>query len=76
MSSLREDKRSKNLDKKSSQSGDAEVDDHLQQMQQGASNILVAVRARPLTKKEQEIDDHQIVQVLDSNVIVLLDPSD
>ncbi|CAG9319573.1 unnamed protein product [Blepharisma stoltei] len=74
MSVRKEDKRKKEIDKKS------EIleteDDHISQMQQGASKILVAVRARPLTKKESAINDKPLVHVLEDKVVILLDPSE
>lgn len=73
MASLRDDKKRKEIIKATVQN-EPETQDHITQMQQGSSNILVAVRARPLTKKELQIDDTEILQVLDNNVIVLLDP--
>ena len=48
---------------------------NISSMQQGLSNILVSIRVRPLTKKELEINSRKLIQVLDGNVIILLDPS-
>lgn len=39
------------------------------------SSILVSVRVRPLSKKELEIDNRYLVHVLDSNLVVLMDPT-
>jgi kinesin family protein 18/19 len=52
-----------------------ETDDYVSQLNRGSSNILVAVRARPLTKKEREHDSFEIVEILDNKVVVLLDPT-
>jgi len=52
-----------------------ETEDYVGQLNKGASNILVAVRARPFTKKEREIDSFEVVEILDSKVVILLDPS-
>ncbi|PHJ25723.1 kinesin motor domain-containing protein [Cystoisospora suis] len=43
-------------------------------MKQGQSNILVAVRVRPLLPKEVQAGCRQIVRVLDNRVVLLLDP--
>jgi kinesin family protein 18/19 len=43
-------------------------------MNSGQSNILVAVRVRPLLKKEREQGCKNIIRVLDRKVVVLLDP--
>ncbi|CAG9319248.1 unnamed protein product [Blepharisma stoltei] len=49
-------------------------EDIVGQMQQGASNILVAVRCRPLTKKEREIDSTNLIQIIEERVVILMDP--
>jgi hypothetical protein len=40
----------------------------------GESNILVAVRLRPMLKKEIEADYKDIVRTMDKKMVVLLDP--
>jgi kinesin family protein 18/19 len=52
-----------------------ETDDYVQQLNKGSSNILVAVRARPFTKKEREVNTFEIFEILDDKVVILLDPS-
>ena len=44
-------------------------------MQQGSSNILVAIRCRPLTKKEKEVDDYKTIHILDEKVVIIIDPT-
>ncbi len=44
------------------------------QMKEGKSNILVAVRIRPLNRNEMIISNHETVSVEDSKVINLNDP--
>ena len=39
-----------------------------------SANIVVCVRVRPLSKKEADIDARNLVHVLDSNLVVLMDP--
>lgn len=39
-------------------------------MQQGTPNILVSVRVRFLTKKEQEIDSRSLLHILDKYTIL------
>ncbi|OMJ74642.1 hypothetical protein SteCoe_26386 [Stentor coeruleus] len=65
------------LNKKSAEKRDTEQEggEIYTSMQQGTPNILVSVRVRPLTKKEQEIDSRSLVHVLDNNLVVLLDPT-
>lgn len=57
-----------------SESGGVETEDHIGQMNKGTSNILVAVRARPLSNKEAETDSFEVLEILDDKVVVLLDP--
>ena len=45
-------------------------------MKQGESNILVAVRLRPMWKKEEARGEIGIVKMLDRNVVILMDPAD
>lgn len=51
-------------------------DDHIADMKQGISNIMVAVRLRPMWKKESEAGEYPIVRVLDRNLVILRDPAD
>jgi len=55
---------------------DLETEDYVKQLQEGSNNILVAVRSRPLTKKEVEIDETPVVYVVDDKVVVLMDPNE
>ncbi len=41
---------------------------------EGESNILVTVRVRPLLQKEKDMDNNEVIRVLDSKVIIVLDP--
>jgi hypothetical protein len=43
-------------------------------MKTGVSKIMVAVRCRPMWKKEQEKGELSIVKILDRNVVILMDP--
>ena len=45
-------------------------------MKQGESKILVAVRLRPMWKKEENRGEISIVKILDRNVVILMDPAD
>ena len=45
-------------------------------MKTGVSKIMVAVRLRPMWKKEQEKAELNIVKILDRNVVILMDPVD
>jgi hypothetical protein len=47
--------------------------DHMKAMWEGQSNVLVAVRVRPLLK--HDIIKKSCVRVLDSKVVVILDPA-
>lgn len=53
---------------------EGETEDFVESMKQGQSNILVAVRVRPLLLKEVQAGCRQIVRVLDNRVVLLLDP--
>ena len=44
------------------------------QMKEGKSNILVAVRVRPLNRNELMISSHETVKVDDSKQVFLTDP--
>ena len=50
--------------------------EHMQEMKQGLSKIMVAVRLRPMWKKEKEKGEISIVKILDRNVVILMDPAD
>lgn len=52
----------------------ADVGELMKQMKEGKSNILVAVRIRPLNKNEIMISNHETVEVENSKVITLNDP--
>jgi kinesin family protein 18/19 len=52
---------------------DGETNDYLKQMWAGQSNILVAVRVRPLMKHDQI--KKSCIRVLDGKVVVVLDPA-
>lgn len=45
-------------------------------MKQGESKILVAVRLRPMWKKEKDKGEIGIVKILERNVVILMDPAD
>ena len=45
-------------------------------MKQGESKIMVAVRLRPMWKKEVDKGEISIVKILDRNVVILMDPAD
>jgi kinesin family protein 18/19 len=51
-----------------------DTQEYVSQLEQGASNVLVAVRTRPLSKKEKEIDSRPILEILEGKVVVLIDP--
>lgn len=53
---------------------DPETLELIQNMQKGTSNILVAVRCRPLTKKEKEIEEYKTVSILQHKLVVITDP--
>lgn len=54
----------------------------MEEMKQGASKIMVAVRLRPMWKKEKEKGEISIVKILqsyqtmDKNIVILMDPAD
>ena len=53
--------------------GELEMDEHMKAMWAGQSNVLVAVRVRPLMKHDQI--KKGCVRVLDTNVVVIVDPA-
>lgn len=52
---------------------EAAMDEHMKAMWAGQSNVLVAVRVRPLMKHDQV--KKSCVRVLDTNVVVICDPA-
>lgn len=46
------------------------------EMRKGQSNIMVAVRLRPLWKKEEDENEFSIVKILDEKLVILQDPQD
>lgn len=44
--------------------------------QKTTSNIMVAVRLRPLSKSEVDSNDVSIVRILDEKLVILRDPQD
>lgn len=64
-----------NLDKRQSlESFEQDTDEFKDHLASGESNILVAVRLRPMLKKEIEAEYKDIVRILDKKMVVLLDP--
>lgn len=51
-----------------------DTQEYVSQLEQGASNVLVAIRTRPLSKKEKELDSKPILEILEGKVVVLVDP--
>ena len=45
-------------------------------MTSGTNKIMVAVRLRPMWKKEKDKGEISIVKILDRNVVILMDPAD
>ena len=58
------------------ETNDLETAQVIQDMKKGQSNILVAVRLRPLWKKEEEDGEFNIVRILDEKLVILQDPHD
>ena len=56
-----------------SQMNSEQADAHLKAMWAGQSNVLVAVRARPLMK--HDVIKKSCVRVLDNKVVVIVDPA-
>jgi kinesin family protein 18/19 len=52
---------------------DGETSEHMRAMWAGQSNVLVAVRVRPLMK--HDIVKKSCVRVLDAKVVIILDPA-
>jgi len=45
-------------------------------MKQGVNKIMVAVRLRPMWKKETDQGEMSIIKILDRNLVILRDPDD
>lgn len=52
------------------------ADDYTSEMKGGISNIMVAVRLRPMWQKENDRGEISIVKILDKNLVILRDPMD
>jgi len=50
--------------------------DYVSEMKHGVNKIMVAVRLRPMWKKEVDKNEISIVKILDTNVVILMDPAD
>lgn len=50
--------------------------EYLNEMKHGVNKIMVAVRLRPMWKKEQDKGEVSITKILDRNVVILMDPAD
>ncbi|CAD8097559.1 unnamed protein product [Paramecium sonneborni] len=46
----------------------------LEELKNGSSNILVAIRVRPLNQKERSVSEFETIRILDGKMIVLMDP--
>jgi hypothetical protein len=62
------------VEKRTSTESVQETDDFKDSLAGGESNILVAVRLRPMLKKEEDAEYKDIVRTMDSKMVVLLDP--
>ena len=49
---------------------------NIEEMKKGESNILVAIRLRPMLEKEITEGRFNLVKILDEKVVVLQDPKD
>ena len=47
-----------------------------EEMKQGVNKIMVAIRLRPMWKKENDKGEVSVVKILDRNVVILMDPAD
>ena len=56
-----------------SHKGEIEMDEHMKAMWAGQSNVLVAVRVRPLMK--HDVIKKGCVRVLETSVVVIMDPA-
>jgi hypothetical protein len=52
---------------------EANTDNLVDDMKNGQSNIMVALRLRPLWQKEIQNDEFSIVKILDQKVVILMD---
>ena len=50
-----------------------ETEQHMEDIKNGAVAMLVVVRVRPLTQRQANIDGSEVVKVLDSKMIVMMD---
>ncbi|CAD8201892.1 unnamed protein product [Paramecium octaurelia] len=46
----------------------------IEELKNGVSNILVAIRVRPLSQKERSLSEFETIRILDNKMIVLMDP--
>ena len=51
-----------------------ETKNYIEEMKRGSYNILVAVRCRPLNKREKELSNTETVKIMDDKMVILLDP--
>lgn len=51
-------------------------DSVVDELKKGESNILVAIRLRPMLMKEIEQGQFNLVKMLDDKVVILQDPQD
>ena len=51
-----------------------ETKNYIEEMKRGSYNILVAVRCRPLNKREKELSNSETVKIMDDKMVILLDP--
>ncbi|CEM35074.1 unnamed protein product [Vitrella brassicaformis CCMP3155] len=56
-------------------SGDIETDEYVDELGKGQSNVLVAVRCRPLQPREVREGVKHAVRIIDGKVVILIDPS-
>jgi len=52
-----------------------ESKNYVEDMKKGTYNIMVVVRCRPLSSKEKEQSDIEIVKILDRKLVILKDPT-
>ena len=50
-----------------------ETEQHMEDIKSGAVAMLVVVRVRPLTQRQANVDGSEVVKVLDSKMIVMMD---
>jgi len=55
---------------------DNQTKEYIEEMKQGISKIMVAVRLRPMWKKETDMGEISIIKILDRNLVILRDPMD